>query len=49
MDKIYVYDDNQTDRMYHANKLCEADHDVAIMNRSPLLTLIDKDTVKRGG
>jgi hypothetical protein len=47
MDKIYLYDDNQTDRMYHANKLFEADHDVAIMNRLPLLTLIDKDTVKR--
>ena len=48
MDKIYLYDDNHTDRIHHANKLCKNDYDVAIMNRSPLLTLIDKDTVKRG-
>ena len=48
MDNIYLYDDNQTDRMYYANKLSEADHDVTIMNRSPFLTLIDKNTVKRG-
>ena len=48
MDNIYLYDDNQTDRMYSANELSETDHDVAIMNRSPLLTLIDKNTVKRG-
>ena len=48
MDKIYLFDDNQTDRMYYTNELSEADHDVAIMNRSPFLTLIDKNTVKRG-
>jgi hypothetical protein len=48
MDKIYLYDDNQTDRMYHVNKLFETDHDVAITNRSPFLTLIDKKTAKRG-
>ena len=48
MDKIYLFDDNQTDRMYSANELSEADHDVAIMNRSPFLTLIDKNTVKGG-
>jgi hypothetical protein len=48
MDKIYLFDDNQTDRMYSANELSEADHDVTIMNRSPFLTLIDKNTVKRG-
>ena len=48
MDNIYIYDDNQTDRMYYANKLSEANCDVAIMNRSPFLTLIDKNTVKGG-
>jgi len=48
MDKIYLFDDNQTDRMYSANELSKADHDVAIMNRSPFLTVIDKNTVKRG-
>ena len=48
MDKIYLFDDNQTDRMYFANELSEADHDVTIINRSPFLTLIDKNTVKRG-
>ena len=48
MERIYLYDDNQTGRMHHANKLFEADHDVAMVNRSPLLTLINKDTVKRG-
>jgi len=48
MDKIYLYDDNKTDRIYSANELSEADHDVTIMNRSPFLTLIDKNTVKRG-
>jgi hypothetical protein len=48
MDKNYLFDDNQTDRMYYTNELSEADHDVAIMNRSPFLTLIDKNTVKRG-
>ncbi len=48
MDNIYIYEDNQTDRMYYANKLSEANCDVAIMNRSPFLTLIDKNTVKRG-
>ncbi|MBW2576263.1 MAG: hypothetical protein JRC88_12445 [Deltaproteobacteria bacterium] len=46
MDKIYLFEDNQTDRMYYANELSEADHDVAIMSRSPFLTLIDKNTVK---
>jgi len=46
MDKNYLFDDNQTDRMYSANELSKADHNVAIMNRSPLLTLIDKNTVK---
>jgi len=48
MDKIYLFDDNQTDRIYSANELSKADHDVAIMNRSPFLTVIDKNTVKRG-
>lgn len=48
MDKNYLFDDNQTDRMYSANELSKADHDVAIMNRSPFLTVIDKNTVKRG-
>ena len=48
MDKIYLYDDNQTDRMYSANELFKADYDVAITNRSPFLTLIYKNTVKRG-
>lgn len=48
MDKIYLFDDNQTDRMYYANELSEADHDIAIMNRSPFLTLIDENTVKTG-
>ena len=47
MDKIYLFEDNQTDRMYYKNELFEADHDVAIMNQSPLFTLIDNDTVKR--
>jgi hypothetical protein len=48
MDKIYLFDDNQTDRMYYTNELSEADHDIAIVNRSPFLTVIDKNTVKRG-
>ena len=51
MDNIYLYDNNQTDPIYHVNKLCEAKHDVAMMNRSPFITLIDKNTVntvKRG-
>jgi hypothetical protein len=48
MDKIYLFDDNQTDRIYYTNELSEADHDVAIMKRSPFLTLIDKNTVKKG-
>jgi hypothetical protein len=48
MDKIYLFDNNQTDRMYYANELSKADRDVAIMSRSPFLTLIDKNTVKRG-
>jgi len=47
MDKIYLFDDNQTDRMYYTNELSKADHDVAIMSRSPFLTLIDKNTVRR--
>jgi hypothetical protein len=46
MDKIYLFEANQTDRMYYANELSKADHDVAIMSRSPFLTLIDKNTVK---
>ena len=48
MDKNYFFDDNQTDRMYSENEFYRADHDFAIMNRSPLFTLIDKNTVKRG-
>lgn len=48
MDKIYLFDDNQADRMYYTNELSEADHDVTIMNRSPFLTVIDKNTGKRG-
>jgi hypothetical protein len=48
MDKIYLFDDNQTDRMYYTNELSEADHDIAIMNRLPFLTLIDENTVKTG-
>lgn len=46
MDKNYLFDHNQKDRMYYANELSKADHDVAIMSRSPFLTLIDKNTVK---
>ena len=46
MDKIYLFEANQTDRMYYANELSKADHDVAIMSRSPFLTLIDKNTMK---
>jgi hypothetical protein len=48
MDKIYLYDDKQTDRVYHRNNLFDDDHDVVMMNRSPFLTVIDKNTVKRG-
>jgi hypothetical protein len=48
MDKIYLFDDNQTDRIYYKNELFEADHDIEIMNRSPFFTVIDKNTVKRG-
>ena len=48
MDKIYLFDDNQTDRMYYTNEFSEADLNVEIKNRSPFLTLIDKNTVKRG-
>ena len=48
MDKNYFFDHNQTNRMYSANQLSKAEHGVAIMNRSPFLTLIDKNTVKRG-
>ena len=47
MDKNYFFDHNQTNRMYSANQLSKAEHGVAIMNRSPFLTLIDKNTVKR--
>ena len=47
MDKNYFFDHNQTNRMYSANQLSKAEHDVAIVNRSPFLTLIDKNTVKR--
>jgi hypothetical protein len=46
MDKIYLFDENQTDRMYYTNELSEAEPDVAVMKRSPFLTLIDKHTVK---
>jgi len=48
MDNIYLFDDNQTDRMYYTKELSKADHDIAITNRSPFLTLLDKNTVKRG-
>jgi len=48
MDKIYLFDENQTDRMYYTNELSEAEPDVAVMKRSPFLTLIDKHTVKSG-
>ena len=48
MDKIYLFDDNQTDRMYYTNELSEAEPDEAIMERSPFLTLIDKNTAKSG-
>jgi hypothetical protein len=48
MDKIYLYDDKQTDRVYHRNNLFDDDHDVVMMNRSPFLTVIDKNTGKRG-
>ena len=48
MDKIYLYDNKQTDRMCYTNELSEADHDISIINRSPFLTVIDKNTVKRG-
>ena len=48
MDKIYLFDDNQTDRMYYTNELSEADHDITITNRLPFLTLIDDNTVKTG-
>ena len=47
MDKNYFFDHNQTNRMYSANQLSKGKHDVAIGNRSPFLTLIDKNTVKR--
>lgn len=47
MDKNYFFDHNQINRMYSANQLSKAEHDVAIVNRSPFLTLIDKNTVKR--
>jgi hypothetical protein len=48
MDKNYFFDNNQTDRMVSANELFKTDYDVAIANRSPFLTLIDKNTEKRG-
>jgi len=47
MDKNYFFDHNQTDRMYYANELSKADRGVAIVNRSPFLTLIDQNTIKR--
>ena len=48
MDKIYVFKDKQTDRMYCTNELSETNYDIEIMNRSPFLTVIDKNQVKRG-
>lgn len=46
MDKLYLIDDKQTDRMNYANELSEFDHDVTSVSRSLLLELIDKDTVR---
>ena len=48
MDKIHLYDDNQTDRLYYANKLSKADYNVTIKNRLPFLTLIYKNTARKG-
>ena len=47
MDKIHLLNDSQTDRMYYANELSEADRDVASMNSPPLFKLIDQHMEKR--
>ncbi|MGB5991666.1 MAG: hypothetical protein WBG61_04980 [Desulfobacterales bacterium] len=46
MDKIYFVEGIQPGRMNYANELSEFDHDVASVNRSLLLELMDKNMVK---
>ncbi len=46
MDKIYFVEDNQPDSMSYANEMSGFDHDIASVNRSLLLELMDKDTVR---
>ena len=46
MDKIYFVEDNQPDCMNYANEMSGFDHDIASVNRSLLLELMDKDTVR---
>lgn len=46
MDKLYFLGDIHPDRMNYANELSEFDHDVASVNRSLLLELMDNNTVK---
>lgn len=46
MEKIYYVDDIQPDRMNLANELPGFDHDVASVNRSLLLELMDNNTLK---
>jgi len=46
MDKLYFLGDIHSGRMNYANELSEFDHDVASLNRSLLLELMDKNTVK---
>ena len=46
MEKIYYVDDIQPDRMNFANELSGFDHDVASVNRSLLLELMDNNTLK---
>ena len=48
MEKTYLYDDDQTDRMHYSNKLSKTDYDVAMVNRSPFLILIDKNPSEMG-
>ena len=46
MDKLYFLDDHQPGRMTYAGELSEFDHDVASVNRSMIMELMDKNTVK---
>jgi hypothetical protein len=48
MEKIYLYDNNQTERISYENKLSGTDYDVSMVNRLPFFTLIDKNPTKRG-